>query len=165
MQGTVLRALAAALFAISLAACHFNTRTAAGVTPAPSPSGAADTNSTAPPVQAMSKTPSVKYYAKTAGDVKGVTFSVWANGTPIGSLQWPNKALDLTSKMRGHANVLVIQWERTTKSGSGTMTIVAQGSTKPVLVAHVSAGSPAKGQVSKTIIAPQAPVGRPAPGG
>jgi hypothetical protein len=148
-----------------LSGCHFNTRTAAGETPAPSNTTLAQANSTAAPEQAMSNIPGDKYVAKTGADVKGITFEVWANGRPIGTIQWPNKALDITQGMRGHANVLVIQWTRTSKNGAGTMTIQTAHNSKTVLIAHVTASSPAKGRVSKTLIAPQVPVGRPSPGG
>jgi hypothetical protein len=164
MQGTVvLRPLAIAALAVSLCACHFNTRTAAGETPQPSNTTLAQANSTAAPAQAMSNTPGGKYIAETSADVKDVTFAVWANGRPIGTISWPSKALDITQGMRAHANVLVIQWTRTHKDGIGTMTIQAEPNKKPVLVAHVTASSPTKGQVSKTMIAPGVPVGRPSP--
>gem|GEM_PF-2417720 len=165
MQGTViLRLLAVFTCITALCGCHFNTRNPGGETPAPSNTTLAQANSTAAPDQMMSKTPAAKYIAKTGADLKGVTFAVWANGRPIGSVQWPNKALDITPGMRGHANVLVIEWTRTTKNGSGTMTISTAPGNKLVLTAHVTPSSAAKGRVSKTIIAPQAPVGRPSPG-
>lgn len=116
-------------------------------------------NSTAPPDQAMSSGPGDKYFAKTDAKTHGVNFAVWANGRPIGIVDWPSKSLDITKGMRGHANVVVVQWTRTAKNGSGTLTIGT--AKKTVLTAHVTPSSPAKGRVSKQFIAPQANVGRP----
>ncbi len=124
MQGTViLRSLAAAALVVLVSGCNSNSRTQGGQTPMPSNTTLAQANSTAAPDQAMSNVPGDKYIAKTSADVKDVTFAVWANGRPIGTVSWPSKALDITSGMRGHANVLVIQWTRMTKTGTGTMTI------------------------------------------
>jgi len=161
MQGSVLlRSLAVAALTALLPACHFKSQSAAGQTPEPSNTTLAQANSTAAPDQAMSNVPGEKFIAMTRPNLKGVTFAVWANGRPIGTISWPGKALDITQGMRGHANVLVIQWTRTSKNGTGTMTIqTAQH--KPVLTAHVTPASPTKGQISKTLVAPQAPVGRP----
>ncbi len=165
MQGSVvLRFCGAFALAACVSACHPSERSTAGQTPVPSQTTMAQANSTAAPDQSLSSGPGAKYMAKTGADLKGVTFEVWANGKPIGTVSWPNKALDITGGMRGHANVLVIKWTRTSKTGTGTMTIGTAKNGK-ILSAHVSPSSPAKGQVSKTMIAPQAPVGRPHGGG
>ncbi len=134
MQGTViLRSLAVLSLAGSLAACHFNTRTTAGETPQPSKTTLAQANSTAAPDQWFSGKPGQKYFARTGPHLKDVTFEVWANGNPIGTISWPSKALDITHGMRGHANVVVIRWTRTSKTGTGMMRIETAGN-KSVLV-------------------------------
>ena len=160
MQGTVIfRSLCVLALAALVSGCHPSTRSTAGQTPQPSQTTMAQANSTAPPDQALSVGPGEKYIATTGGNVKDVTFDLWANGRPIGSIKWPGKSLDITKEMRGHANVLVIKWERTAKNGTGTLSIHSQTG-KKVLTANVTPSSPAKGQVSKTMIAPQVPVGR-----
>lgn len=159
MQGTViLRALGVCICATAISGCHPSTRSTAGQTPPPSATSAAQANSTAPPDQAITVGPGDKYFAKTDGKTHGVSFSIWANGRPVGVISWPNKGLDITKELRGHANVVVVQWDRTQKNGSGTLTI---GTTKhTVMTTHVTPSSPAKGKQSKQFIAPQAPIGR-----
>lgn len=160
MQGTViLRSLCVLALSAAVSGCHPSTRSTAGQTPQPSQTTMAQANSTAAPDQALSSGPAEKYIATTGGNLKDVTFSLWANGRPIGVIKWPGKSLDLTKDMRGHANVLVIKWERTAKNGTGTLAIHSQAG-KKVLSANVTPSSPATGQVSKTMIAPQVPVGR-----
>jgi hypothetical protein len=160
MQGTViLRSLCVLALAAAVSGCHPSTRSTAGQTPLPSQTTMAQANSTAPPEQALSSGPAEKYIATTGPNLKDVTFELWANGRPIGTIKWPSKSLDITKDMRGHANVLVIKWDRTAKNGTGTLAIHSQ-SGKKVLSANVTPSSKATGQVSKTMIAPQAPVGR-----
>jgi hypothetical protein len=162
MRGTaILRSLAVAAFTALLCGCHFNTRTATGMTPQPSNTTIAQSNSTSSPTKHLSTIPAQKYIAQTAAGLKDVTFAIWANGRPIGTISWPSKSLDLTGDMRGHANVLVIQWTRTAKDGKGMMTIDTEPGGKTVLTARVSPSSPEKGSVSKTLIAPRSAVGRP----
>jgi len=159
MQGTViLRALGVAILAAALSGCHPSTRSAAGQTPLPSSTTVAQANSTLPPDQALTTGPGEKYFAKTDAKTHGVSFSIWANGKPVGVISWPSKGLDITKDLRCHANVVVVQWDRTQKNGTGTLTI---GTTnKTVMTTHVSASSPAKGKQSKQFIAPQAKIGR-----
>lgn len=160
MQGTViLRSLGAFVLAALLAGCHFNTRTTAGETPMPSNTTLAQANSTAAPDQALSVGPGDKYFAKPSSDMHGVTFNVWLNGKPVNALFYAGKPVDITQDMRGHANVVVVQWTRTEKNGSGSLTIQSQTGT--VLSAKVTPSSPKTGKVSKTFIAKQSPVGRP----
>jgi hypothetical protein len=156
MQGIHFMRLLAVLALGALCACA-EQNTTAGQTPAPGGTTLAQSNSTAAPDQAQSVHPGQKYVAKT-GAVKDVTFEVWANGQPIGSIAWPNKALDITKDMRGHANVLVIKWTKMKKDGAGTLSIETTDN-KKVLSANVTAASPAKGSVLKTMIAPKAPAG------
>src|SRR5579862_8067341 len=116
MQGTViLRTLGVIAFAAVVAGCHPSTRSAAGQTPLPSQTTMAQANSTAPPEQAMTVGPGVKYFAKTDANTHGVSFSIWANGRPVGVISWPSKGLDITKDLRGHSNVVVVQWARTQK--------------------------------------------------
>ena len=159
MQGTViLRALGVFALAATLAGCHPSTRSAAGQTPLPSQTTMAQANSTAPPDQAITVGPGDKYFAKTDAKTHGVNFAVWANGRPIGVIDWPSKSLDITKGMRGHANVVVVEWTRTQKNGSGTLTVGTDK--KTVFTTKVTPSSPAKGRNSKQFIAPQAPIGR-----
>ena len=159
MQGSViLRLSGVLLLAALLSACHPSMNSASGQTPVPSNTTAAQANSTAAPDLGLTMQPGDKYFAKTGASMHGVTFSIWANGRPVLSMMTPNESVNITPEMRGHANQVVVQWERTAKNGSGTLTIgTAQ---KTVLTAHVSEHSPVKGQVSKTFIAPQAKSGR-----
>jgi hypothetical protein len=159
MQGTViLRTLSVVAFAAIVAGCHPSTRSAAGQTPPPSATSAAQANSTAPPDQAMTAGSGVKFFAKTDAKTHGVTFSIWANGHPVGVISWPSKGIDITKDLKGHSNQVVVEWTRTQKNGTGTLTI---GTTKnTVLTARVTPSSPAKGRTSKEFIAPQAPIGR-----
>ena len=129
-----------------------------GQTPAPSPSSVSAANSTAAPDIRMAPGPGGAYFAKTGAD-NGVTFEIWANGSPVTSLQWPNKSVNITSKMRGHANVIAIRWTKTKKNGTGTLAVVDSRG-KKIVAANVTAASPAKSEVSHTFIAPQAPGGR-----
>ena len=124
----------------------------------PSQTTLAQANSTAPPNQALTSGPGDKYFAKTDAKTHGVDFSIWANGRPIGVVDWPSKALDITGGMRGHVNFVVVQWTRVQKNGSGTLTIGTAKNT--IFVTRVTPKSPAKGRNSKQFIAPQAPVGR-----
>jgi hypothetical protein len=159
MQGTViLRSLGGVLIAASLAACHPSVRSAAGQTPPPSPASAAQANSTAIPDQRLTAGPGDKYFAKTDAKTHGVNFAIWANGRPVGAIDWPSKAMDITKDMKGHANVVVVQWTKTQKNGSGSLTIGT--AKKTVFTTNVTPSSPAKGSNSKQFIAPQAPVGR-----
>jgi hypothetical protein len=159
MQGIViLRALSVVIFAATLAGCHPSTRSAAGQTPPPSATSAAQANSTAPPDQAMTSGPGDKYFAKADAKLHGVSFSIWANGRPAGVVQWPNKGIDITGAMKGHANNIAVQWNRTQKDGTGTLTI---GTAKNVaFTVKVTPSSPIKGQITKVVMAPRAPVGR-----
>ena len=159
MQGTViLRTLGVVAFAAALSGCHPSTRSAAGQTPVPSSTTLAQAKSTLPPDQAITVGPGEKYIAKTDAKLHGVEFSLWANGRPIGVISWPNKGMDITKDLRGHANVVVVQWKRTQKNGAGTLTIST--AKKTVLTTRVTPSSPATGRNSKQFIAPQAPVGR-----
>jgi hypothetical protein len=159
MQGRVILRSFGVLSLIALVAgCHASTRSAAGQTPQPSQTTMAQANSTAAPAQHLSTTPGAKFSAEAAPGTHGVTFSVWANGTPVNVYFTPGKAVDITQDMRGHANVLVIQWTRTANNGTGHFAIHSQHQT--VLTASVTPSSPKTGKVSKTIIAPQAPVSR-----
>jgi hypothetical protein len=163
MQGTVIfRSVGVFALAAALSACNLGTRSAAGRTPMPSNTTLAQANSTVAPAQALSQHPGDKYFASTSANTHGVTFSVWLNARPVNVLFPAGKAVDITQEMKGHANVVVIQWKRTQKNGTGTLTI--QSRNKPVLTAKVTPSSPATGKVSKTFIAPQAPVGRPPTG-
>ena len=159
MQGAVILRLAGVFaLAATLTACNPSMHSAAGQTPVPSQTTMAQANSTAPPSQRVSMTPGEKYFMKTGAGLHGITFSVWANGRPIASALTPGASIDITPELRGHANVVVIQWERTAKNGVGTATVGT--AKKTVLTATVTAHSPAKGEVSKTFIAAQTPVGR-----
>jgi hypothetical protein len=163
MQGSVIfRSLGVFALAAALSACNLGTRSASGRTPMPSNTTLAQANSTAPPQQALSSGPGDKYFAVSSPDTHGVTFSVWFNGRPVNALLPAGKAVDITQEMKGHANVVVVQWKRTQKDGTGTLTIRSRN--KPVLSAKVTRSSPATGKVSKTFIAPQVPVGRPSTG-
>lgn len=110
---------------------------------------------------ALSQGPGGKYFAQTSSDTHGVTFSVWLNGSPVNALFPASKSIDITQDMRGHANVVVVQWNRTQKNGSGTLTIRSRQNV--VLTAKVTPSSKASGKVSKTFIAKQVPVGQPQP--
>jgi hypothetical protein len=159
MQGTViLRSLGFIVVAAALAACHPSVRSAAGQTPEPSSTTAAQANSTAIPDQRLSSGPGDKYFAKTDAKTHGVDFAIWANGRPVGEIDWAGKALDITKDMKGHANDIVVKWTKTQKNGSGSLTIGT--AKKTVFTTNVTASSPAKGSNSKQFIAPQAPVGR-----
>ncbi len=160
MQGFVLlRSLGALLIAFGLTACNANNPSSSGQTPLPGQTTMAQANSTnAPPEQALSKTPGDRYYAKTSAKTHGVTFSIWANGRPITSIVTSKATVEITPDMRGHANTIAVQWERTAKNGSGTVTVGTLK--KAVMTVTVTPHSPAKGQTSKTFIAAQAPVGR-----
>ena len=155
----MLRAAGVLLLTAALAGCHFNSRTAAGETPAPSNTTMAQANSTAAPQQQLSNGPASKYFAKESADTKGVTFSVWMNGRPVNVLFYPGKPVDVSSEMRGHANLVVVQWTRTDKNGTGSLAI--QSGNNTIVTAKVTASSARTGKVSKTFIAKQAPVGRP----
>ncbi len=159
MQGTViLRALGVAILAAGVSGCHPSTRSAAGQTPLPASTTLAQANSTAAPDQALTSGPGDKYFAKTDAKLHGVSFSIWANGRPVDVIQWPSKAVDITQDMKGHANTIVVEWNRTQKNGAGTLTI---GTAKHVVfTTRVTPSSPAKGRNSKQFLAPQAPVGR-----
>jgi hypothetical protein len=117
------------------------------------------------PDQAITVGSGQKYFATTGKDLKGVQFSLWANGRPIGIIEWPGKSMDITKDLRGHANVVVVQWTRTANDGKGTLTIAPQGGKKAVATVNVTPSSPKKGQVSKTFYTPQAPIGRGRTGG
>ncbi|HLI98002.1 MAG TPA: hypothetical protein VKT72_18185 [Candidatus Baltobacteraceae bacterium] len=159
MQGTViLRSLGIVFLAASIAGCHPSVRSAAGQTPQPSSTTEAQANSTLPPDQATTVGPGDKYIAKTDAKLHGVNFAIWANGRPVGVIDWPAKGLDITKDMKGHANVLVVEWTRTQKNGEGTLTIAT--AKKTVFTTHVTPASPAKGRNSKQFIAPQSPIGR-----
>jgi hypothetical protein len=159
MQGTViLRTLSVFALAAIVSGCHPSTRSAAGQTPLPSSTTAAQANSTAPPDQALTTGPGDKYIAKTDAKAHGVTFSIWANGRPVGVVSWPGKGLDITKDLKGHSNQVVVKWNRTQKNGTGTLTIGTAKNT--VVTARVTPSSPATGQISKQFIAPQAPIGR-----
>jgi hypothetical protein len=158
MQGTViLRALGILALAISIAGCHPSMRSAAGQTPPPSPANNAQANSTMAPDQAVGG-PADKYIAKTDAKLRGVNFAIWANGRPIGVIEWPGKALDITKDLKGGANVVVVQWKRMQKNGSGTLTLATASRT--LLTANVTPSSPATGSASKTFQAARAKVGR-----
>jgi hypothetical protein len=159
MQGTViLRSLGIVFLAASVAGCHPSVRSAAGQTPEPSNTTAAQANSTAIPDQRLTSGPGDKYFAKTDAKLHGVNFAIWANGRPVGVIEWPSKALDITKDMKGHANVIVIKWTKTQKNGSGSLTIGT--AKKTVFTTRVMPTSPQTGSNSKQFIAPQAPVGR-----
>ncbi|HKU68847.1 MAG TPA: hypothetical protein VJP85_13815 [Candidatus Baltobacteraceae bacterium] len=159
MQGTViLRTLGVVACAAVVAGCHPSTRSAAGQTPVPSQTTMAQANSTAPPDQAITAGPGEKYLAKTDAKMHGVSFSIWANGRPVGVISWPGKGLDITKDLRGHSNVVVVQWTRTKKDGTGTLTIGTAKQT--VLTTHVTPSSPAKGTNKRQFFAAQAPIGR-----
>jgi hypothetical protein len=102
--------------------------------------------------------PADKYIAKTDAKLHGVNFAIWANGRPIGVIDWPGKALDITKDLKGGANVVVVQWKRMQKNGSGTLTLVTAKQT--LLTANVTPSSPAAGSASKQFQAPKAKVGR-----
>jgi hypothetical protein len=160
MQGFVTRRpLGAFLLACALSACGANNSSSAGQTPGPSQTTLSQAESTmAPPEQSLTKGPGDRYYAKTGPKTHGVTFSIWANGRPITSVVTGGNTVEITPGMRGHANTIAVQWERTAKNGTGTLTV---GTTKKVvLTVNVTTHSPAKGQISKTFIAPQSPLGR-----
>ncbi len=159
MQGTViLRTLGVLVLAGAVSGCHPSSRSAAGQTPLPSNTTLAQANSTAPPDQAITVGPGDKYFAKTNGALHGVNFAIWANGRPVGVIDWPAKGLDITKDLRGHANVVVVKWTRMQKNGSGTLTIGT--AKKTLLTARVTPSSPKNGSVSKQFIAPQASIGR-----
>lgn len=158
MQPTLTVRFLAGLAVAALAACSTNGGNTAGQTPAPSNTSMAQANSTAAPDQAMSKGPGQKYFAKTAAD-DGVQFAIWANGTPITTIQWPNKSVDITPSMRGHANTIAIRWTKTKKNGTGTL-MVTDFTGKTIVTAHVTAKSPTQAGISKTFIAPQMPAQR-----
>jgi hypothetical protein len=163
MQGTViLRSLGVFSLAALLAACNTNTRSSAGQTPVPSNTTLAQANSTAAPDQTLSQGPGDKYFASASADTKGVLFTVWFNGRPVNKVFPAGSNVDVTQDMKGHANVVAVQWKRTQKDGKGTLTI--RSPQKTILTAKVTASSPPTGQLSKTFIAPQVPVGRPSTG-
>jgi hypothetical protein len=159
MQGTViLRSLGIVILAASVAACHPSVRSAAGQTPEPSNTAPAQANSTQAPDQALTSGPGDKYFARTDAKTRGVNFAIWANGRPVGVIDWPSKALDITKDLKGHANVVVVEWTRMQKNGQGTLTIAT--AKKTLFTTRVTPQSPAKGRNSKQFIAPQAPIGR-----
>ncbi|MFN2449415.1 MAG: hypothetical protein ABR508_06445 [Candidatus Baltobacteraceae bacterium] len=141
----------------ALAACSNTGGSTAAQTPAPSGTTMAQANSTAAPDQALTSGPGSKFFARTYA-LNGVQFEVWANGTPITTVQWPNKSVDITSKMRGHANNIAIRWTKIKKNGTGMLSITSAKGTK-LMTAIVTASSPANAQITHTIIAPQAPSG------
>ncbi len=143
--------------AAPLAACSGQSNSAAGHTPVPSNTTMAQANSTQAPTQALSKAPGSKYIAKT-GALHDVVFEVWANGLPLGTIQWPNKAMDITAKMRGHANQVVIKWTKLQKDGTGTLSI-EEGNGVKQMTAVVTNDSPTKGSYARTVMAQQAPMG------
>lgn len=168
MQGAViLRSLAVLAAAAALSACHPSVRSTAGQTPEPSQTSVAQAQANAHqiPDRAITVGPGQKYFARTGKDLKGVQFSLWANGQPITTIEWPGKAIDITKDLRGHANVLVVEWTRTKNDGKGTLTVQAQGATKPVATVNVTPSSPKTGKISKTFYTPQAPIGRGRTGG
>ncbi len=130
---------------------------ASGQTPA-LPTPASVGNSTQAPEQPLTKAPGSKFFAHSYAD-NGVLFEIWANGTPVTSLQWPNKNVDITGKMRGHANQIAIKWTKLKKNGTGTLSITDAKGTK-LMTAVVTNASPAKAQITHLIMAPQAPAGR-----
>ena len=158
MQPTPMARLLAGLALVALAACSTNGGNTAGQTPAPGGTTMAQANSTAAPDQSMSKGPGSQYVARTGAD-NGVVFAIWANGTPVTTIQWPNKSADITSKMRGHANTISIKWTKQKKNASGTLTVV-DATGKTIVVANVTPKSPAQAGISKTFIAPQMPAER-----
>lgn len=158
MQGRVLRALGVFALSAAIAGCHPSVRSTAGQTPEPSNTTMAQANSTAAPDRGLTMSPGEKYAVKTSSDLHSVTFSVWANGRPITSVQTPNAAIDITKDMRGHANTIVVEWSRTQKNGAGTLTLVT--GKKTLLTQKVTPSSPATGKRSIPLIASQAVKGR-----
>ncbi len=134
-----------------LAACNPQNRSTAGQTPQPSNTTLVQANSTAAPGLRGPMSTANHYYAKSSSDLHGVTFSLWSNGSPILSFSSPNMALDITKNLRGHANTMALQWERTARNGSGTLTIYGQG--KTIARETVTPKSPAKGQRSVQMFA------------
>lgn len=154
MQGIWMsRSLSVAVLA-ALTACSTNGGNTAGQTPAPGGTTMAQANSTAAPEQNMTGGPGAKYYAQSYADT-GVEFEIWANGAPVTSIQWPNKQIEITQKMRGHANNIAIRWTKLKKNGTGTLSITDQHG-KRLMTAVVTANSPAKAGITHTLIAPQA---------
>jgi hypothetical protein len=149
----------ALVLVLALAACNASTRSTAGQTPLPSQTSMAQANSTAAPDLALSAGSGEKIFAQTGGDLRNVTFSIWANGRPVTTIMWPSKSYDMTGALKGHANVVVVKWNKMGKgAASGTLTIRSHSGV--VLTARVTPSSPASGQVSKTIFARQVRIGR-----
>ena len=130
-----------------LVGCNPQTRSTAGQTPNPSKTTLAQANSTAAPGFRGPISAQNHYYARSSSNLHGVTFSLWSNGTPLLSFSAPNMTLDLTQKLRAHANTIAIQWERTARDGTGTLTVYGQG--KTIAREVVTPRSPAKG--SRTV--------------
>ena len=146
------RFLTAAALA-ALTACSTNGGNTAGQTPAPGGTTMAQANSTAAPAQNMTGGPGSKFYAQTYAD-SNVQFEVWANGAPVTTIQWPNKQIDITPKMRGHVNNIAIRWTKLKKNGTGTLSITdAHG--KKLMTAVVTKDSPLKAGITHMIMAPQ----------
>ena len=152
------RSLGALCLLLCLTACRFNQNSTAGATPAPSAMSLAQANSTAAPDQSLTVAPADKYFAKVSPSTHGITFSVWANGRPVIGGLTAGQSMDITPGMRGHTNRIAVQWQRRAKNGSGTLTIGT--AKKAAMTVRVGADSPAKGQTTRTFIAPQAPAGR-----
>ncbi|HET7815116.1 MAG TPA: hypothetical protein VFL13_12165 [Candidatus Baltobacteraceae bacterium] len=151
------RFLAAAALA-ALTACSTNGGNTAGQTPAPGGTTMAQANSTAAPEQNKTGGPGSKFFAQTYAD-SNVLFEVWANGAPVTTIQWPNKQVDITPKMRGHANNIAIRWTKLKKNGTGMLSITdSQG--KKLMTAVVTTTSPVKAGITHLIMAPQANTGQ-----
>jgi hypothetical protein len=165
-RALIIRSLGVLAVAAAITACHPSVRSTAGQTPEPSSTTAqqAQANAHALPDQAITVGSGQKYMATTGKDLKDVRFSLWANGRPIGIIEWPSKSLDITKDLRGHANVLVVKWTRSKDDGKGTLTVKPQTG-KPVATVNVTPSSPKTGQFSKTFYTPQAPIGRGRTGG
>jgi hypothetical protein len=162
MQGTVVLRLLAA-FAFGAAICGCNTSTggsAAGHTPVPSKTTLAQAQATSLTGQRTTSTPAGQYAAVTGPGVKNVTFSLWANGMPIGTIKWPQKAIVITKDLHADWNDLVIQWSKEKKDGTGSVSIESAYKKEKILTANVRASSPMKGQVSKKVDLPPQNIGR-----
>jgi hypothetical protein len=122
---------------------HFSVRmstraciSAAGETPVPSHTTMSQANSVAAPSHHLSMVPGEKYFAKSSSGAHGVTFGIGAKCRPIAAIVSPGRSIDITGEVRGHANVVAIQWDRNSKSGSGTITVGT--SEKALLSEHVT---------------------------
>jgi hypothetical protein len=150
----VFRSLSVLVLAAAVAGCSPGSRSTGGRTPSPSQTTLAQANSTTPPDRPVTLKPSEKFFAKTGRD-RGVSFALWANGSPLTVLTSPNAVYDMTGKLRGHANTLVVKWTKLHANSAGTLTIETRK--HKVLTVRVRASSPKHGSRSKTFIAPQMP--------